>query len=265
MRPPLAAALVGFLILTSGCLGLTAPDQPSSDQRALDALNRSQNATADVTSYRTTVDGTLSASESDDSVTLEVTGNVAVDVAGRRMNATTGIEDVDGTIRTRQTAPKRAYISGYTAYTECARMGWERQNLSESRSWLTYTPVGQQLAVLNETNVYWRGTEVIDGTETVVVVGYPSKQALRAVPDVRGASATEVQDANIENATVTLWLDSETHRPVQAQREIEVADSGATATATVTFDFAGYDEPTSVRRPEFDEDEIWQLGCPGTT
>ncbi len=143
MRPPLAALLLAAVLVTSGCLG--GPSRPPSDQRAMDALNRSQDAMAEATSYRTTVDGRVEATGNDEEMTLSVTGTVAVNATTQQMNATArlrGERDVAGRSGTQQT-----YVDGYTAYAECARIGWERQNLSESRPWFTYTPVARSRPV----------------------------------------------------------------------------------------------------------------------
>lgn len=258
MRPPLAALLLAAVLVTSGCLG--GPSRPPSDQRALDALNRSQDAMAEVTSYRTTVDGRVEATGNDEEMTLSLTGTVAVNATTQQMNATArvrGERDI-----ARRSGTQQTYVDGYTAYAECARIGWERQNLSEARPWLTYTPVGQQLGVLEETNVYWNGTESVDGTEAAVIVAYPTQEELQAVPNVRSGTATDVADANLDNATLRVWIDTDTGRPLKARRHIRVSGSGTTATATVTLRFTDYDEPTTVTPPELDEETFWKTSCP---
>lgn len=252
MRPSAHVLVVAALLVTGGCLGFLGPDQPPSDQRALDALDRSQAAVSEITSYRTTVNGHLEVTTDDGRHTYDVTGAVVVNASTQRMNATARVRD----------EARTTYITGDTAYSECSRMGWERRNLTTSGSWLSYTPVGQQLAVLNHTDVYWRGTESVDGIETAVIVAHPTKQELQAGPDV-DTGGTDVAGASLENATVTAWLSTETWRPVQVRREITLAQGGDTAQATVTFRFTGYDEPTTVTRPAFDEDSVWTLGCPG--
>lgn len=259
MRPPLAALLLVAVLLTSGCLG--GPSRPPSDQRALDALNHSQDAMAEVTSYRTTVDGRVTATGNDEERTVSLTGTVAVNASTQQMNATASAGE-------RQNFPgrsgtQRTYIDGYTTYAECARINWERQNLSESRPWLTYTPVGQQLAVLDETNVYWNGTEPVDGREAGVILAHPTQDELQAVPNVRNSGASDIADSNLDNATLRLWIDTDSGRPLKARRHIRVSESGTTATATVTFRFTDYNEPTTVTVPELDDETFWNTGCPG--
>lgn len=263
MRPSLPVLLLAVALVTSGCAGSLGPSRAPSDERAVDAVGRSQAAMQEVTSYRTEVDGRVEATGDGEQVTVSVTGDVVVDVAARKMNATGEIEDANHATGPGFDPTQSTYVDGYTASIECSRVGWARQNLSTDHPWTTYTPAGQQLALLNRTNVYWRGTETVDGTETAVVVAYPTEEELESVPGIEGRGAADFEDANLENATVTVWLDTETDRPVMARREIRVARGGSTATAVSTFRFTGYDEPTTVTKPEFGGSR-WETGCPGS-
>lgn len=262
MRPPLAASIVTLLLLTSGCLGGSGPDRAPSDDRALNALEESRAAVADLTSYRTSLEARVVASAEDEQITLHLSGDVLVNASLRRMNATAEVDTQSAQVRDAES--QMAFIDEFTAYNECGRMGWERQNLSRSEAWLTYTPIGQQLATLNRTNVYWRGSETVDGQNASVIVGYPTEEDLQAVPNVRGTGVTEsIDSAAIENVTVTVWIDAETDRPIKATRDVKVRKDGNTATANGTFQFDGFDEPTPVTLPEIDEDVVWKSGCPG--
>ena len=187
MRPALPVLLLAMLLVTAGCLGgVFGPSRPPSDERALD--------------------GRAEATGDDDSPSVDLSGSGAANVTRRRLNATT---------RARGTA-RSSYVDGHTAYTECARIGWARENLTRSAPWVDYTPLGQQLEVLDRSNVYWRGTRTVDGTET--------------------------------------------GRFLRTRSEIRVARRGATATATLRF--TDYGEPVEVERPSFDEDALWETGCP---
>lgn len=61
---------------------------------------------------------------------------------------------------------------------------------------------------------------------------------------------------------MTVWLDTETWRPVETRLEGRVARNGTVVTGAVTFRFT-YDESIRVDRPAFDPDAVWTLGCPG--
>lgn len=254
MRPVLPALLLAALLVTTGCLGgVFGPSRPPSDERALDAVDRSLAATDDVTSYRFAIDGRVEATSDGDTRVVDLSGDGVANVTRQRLNATT---------RTRG-ATRSSYVDGYTAYTECARIGWARENLTRSTPWGDYTPLGQQLALLNRSTVYWRGTRTVDGTEAAVVAAWPTRQELRSVADARGTGGPDLDGGSVENVTVTASIGTETGRLLRTRTEIRVARRGATATATLTLRFTDYDEPVEVERPSFDEDALWETGCPG--
>lgn len=264
MRSAFPALALAVLLVTAGCSSVLGPSRPSSDQRALDAVNRSQEAVADVESYRFTLDGHVAATDGDERVSFDVTGEGAVNVSRQRLNATARADDGSAPAPMHDET-RSAYVTGYTAYTEC-RVGWGRENLTRSTPWVDHTPLGQELALLNRTDVYWRGTETVNGTEAAVVVAYPTKEELRSVADAQGAGAADFEDANVQNVTETVWFDTETWRPLKVKREVRVEQgvfSSSSATATVTLRFIGYDRPTNVSRPSFDPDETWETDCPG--
>lgn len=250
MRSTLPALLLAVALVTAGCASVLGPDRPPSDPRATDAVNRSVAASADVQSYRFTVDADVSASKGDRSMRVDMTGAGRVDVAGQRMHVTT---ESDG--ETRET-----YVDGTASYTECPRFGWTRQNISSSARWLNYTPVGQQLALLQRTDVYYRGNGTVDGADAVVVEAYPTKGELQSVAEAQRSEVAELDGANIQNVTVTVWIDRASGRLLKAERYIKLKRSGATAEATVTFRFTDYEEPVTVDRPEFDGIKR-EVGC----
>lgn len=251
MRSALPALLLAAVLVTAGCASVLGPSRPPSDPRATEAVDRAAAATDDLDSYRFTLDGDVRASEGDESVRVDVAGDGVVDVVDRRMRVTT---ESDG--ETRET-----YVMETTAYTECPRLGWSRENISSSTRWLNHTPVGQQLALLQRTDVYWRGTDTVGGTEAVVVEAYPTAEELRSVAAAHGGDVADLEDARVQNVTVTVWFDRETDRPLRAERYVRVKRGGATAEATVTFGFHGYGEPVNVTRPDLDDEVVRDLGC----
>ncbi len=258
MRPPYAALTLAAVLLVSGCLGLGGPSQPPSDQRALDALERAQVALEDVETYRATVDGQVEARSNDNSLTVEFSMDEETNVSTQTSNATVALTGLPGPTNSRTLS---VHVLDYTAYTECARTGWGRTNLSQSQDWVTYTSLGQQLALLNRTNVYWEGAEEVVDAETSVIEAHPTKEQLQNGLAIRGAGATDFEGASVDNATVTLWIDNDTDRPVQARRHIELSGDGTTATATATFRFSEYNEPTPVSVAAVDN--VWETSCPG--
>lgn len=257
MRPPLAVLLIVCLLVTSGCLSFLDESRPPSDHQAQDALDRSRTALADVTSYRALSNGSATMTAEDERDTVTLSGEVLVNVSARELNSTGRVSDtfLPGT------GVRRTYVTGYTAYTECRLSGWGQQNLSASRPWVEYTPIGDQLALLNRTPVYWEGTERLADTETAVIVAHPSEQELEAVPGLWSLAPEESQNADFQNATLTLWIDTETSLPVLAHRKTVWRDAGATVTLSATWRFDDYNEPAGVTRPSFDESDVREHGC----
>lgn len=257
MRPPLAVLLLVSLLVTSGCLGFGGESRPASDQQALDALNRSQTALATVTSYRARNNGSATMTADEQQVTVTLSGEVRVNVSSREVNSTGRLRDPSRP----GTGVRRSYVTGYTAYTECRLTGWGQRNLSESRQWFEYTPIGGQMAILNRTPVYWRGTERFNGTETAVIVAHPTEEELQVAPGLWTLEPEESERANFQNATLTLWISTETWRPLQVRRETAWRNNGADVTLTATWQFDDYNAPVDVRRPSFNESEIRTHGC----
>jgi hypothetical protein len=252
MRTALLTIAVAVLCITAGC----ANQQPPSDQRALDTLNQTSTAVESVSSYRIDSDARVTARTGDQqrTVTLSVVGQT--NFTAQQLNVTTRTGSTEST----------TYIDGYDGYRECGLNGplsrWERLDLAESQQWRNFTVLGRQLAILDRTNVYWRGTETVDGAETAVIVAYPTKRDLQAVSTPASPSTTDLDDTNLQNATITLWVDTETHRPVQVRHDLVVEQRGATATATMTTRFSAYDDPIQVTSPDVPADRIWETGCP---
>jgi hypothetical protein len=188
---------------------------------------------------------------------VSLSGEVLVNVSAREMNSTGRVSDtvLPGT------GVRRTYVTGYTAYTECRLTGWGQQNLSESRQWFEYTPFGEQLALLNQAPVYWHGTERLNGTETAVIAAHPTEDELEATPDSWSLEPEESREGRFRNATLTVWISTETWLPLQTRRETTWRKDGAELSLTTTWQFDEYNAPAAVTRPSFEESEIRRLGC----
>jgi len=248
----LPSIAVAVLLALAGCNGAS---QPTSDDRALDALNRTDEALDSVPTYRFRTDMRVSASKGDRSRTSSATSDGVVDVQNRRMRVATEVED----------ETRDAYVDGYKSYTECTSPwdGWGVENRSESASWATFAPAGRQVELLDRSNVYWRGTETVAGNRTHLVVAYPSKRTLGDLQRRGRAGTPDLQGANLENATVKLWIDAETGLPARSVLEIELEKNGATATARAVTTFSGYGDPVNVTVPASTRTNQYELGCPG--
>lgn len=246
------ALLCTVLIVTTGCLGVF-DRRPPSDDRAVEARERFAAAVDDADSYRFESRIGVVATAGDESRSVRATGEGVVSRSERRIRST-GESGGDH---------RRSYTRNYTAYRECAEPwgGWGVDELDESTPWVEYTPLGRYRAILNDSRVYWGGTETVDGTETVVVVAHPTKEALTSTTSSR--AGTDLGGVDLKNATLKLWLDRESDLPVRSLLRIEIERGGATGTATVRTTYADYGAPVNVSTPAGFYGERYELGCPG--
>lgn len=257
MRRPLAAVLLAVLLATSGCAGLFGEERAPSDQRAADALNRSRAALENVSAYRAHQEGFGEMVGDDREVRADVRGEIAVNHTAREMNSTGRVDDPSSPLP----GVRRTYIDGYTALTECRLSGWGRENLSADRDWFAYTPIGEQLSALDRAPVYWVGTERLNGTEAAVIEAEPTKAELLAASGAWSFAPEDPEEANFVNATVTVWLSTESWLPLQIRRVSHWKSGGARVTLAATWRFSGYGEPIEIERPSVPESEIREGGC----
>ncbi|MDZ7701332.1 MAG: hypothetical protein U5J98_04290 [Halobacteriales archaeon] len=257
MRQSIAALLLACLLVTSGCAGLLGEERSPSDQRAQDALNRSRAALADVSSYRARNDGFGRMTGDDREITADVRGEVLVNVTSREMRSNGRVDDPSNPLP----GVRRTYVDNYTVLTECRLAGWGREELSTSRDWFAYTPIGEQFAMLSRSPVYWEGRERLNGTQVAVVEAHPTKEELLAVPSVWTLEPEDPEQANFQNATVRVWLSTETWLPLQIMRESHWKAGGARVTLSTTWRYDGYDEPANVTRPSVPDSEIRDRSC----
>jgi len=246
---------VCFVTLLAGCGTFLSDGPPPSDERAVAAIEEANRSIAPVDAYRFEMDMHVVASAGDESRTVRVDGDGAVNVSAKRMAATSRIQG--------QTV--ESYVDGYKAYQECQDPwgGYAVENVSRAEPWATATPLHRQVLLFDRSNVYWRGNETLDGNRTILVTASPSADTLQSIMDRRQAGDVGLDGASLENATARLWLDPETNRPVQSELRIRISQRGATATATITVQYTDYDEPTSVSIPPDVDEDPYELGCPG--
>ncbi|EMA11818.1 hypothetical protein [Haloarcula marismortui] len=230
---------------------------PPSDERAVAAVEEANRSIASVDAYRFQMDMHVTASDGDQSRTVSVDGDGAVNVSEKRMQATTQMQDQTVT----------SYVDGYRAYQGCQDPwgGYAVENVSRSEPWATATPLHRQVLLFERSNVYWKGNETRNDNRTVLVTASPSAETIESLMDRRQAGGMDLNPGSLENATARLWLDPETNRPVQSELDIEISQRGATATATITVQYTDYDEPTSVSIPSEVSDDPYELGCPGAS
>lgn len=258
-HPAARAFLFVVLIVTAGCGGLYGPSMSASDPKAVDALNHAQQASRSVTSYRYAIDGQVRIRDNGREKSVEITGHGIVNVDRQRANETVR---TSGDTEAGRRDTRVAFVDGYALSVSCSRVGWARHNLTASTRWVNYTILGRQLGLLDRTNVYWSGTEAVDGVETAVVTAHPTERQLRASHNLPTGRVGTRGGATFQNATVRAWIDTETGRIRKVQREIHVRGDGTTGVATITYRFSAYDEPTDIARPSFEEyGPRWSSDC----
>lgn len=251
-RLVLAVCLVSLL---TGCSALLSDGPSPSDERAVTAIEAANSSVSNVKTYRFEMDIHVSASDGENSQTVQVDGSGEVNVSAKRMRVTT---------RTREQEID-SYVDGYKSYQGCQEPwdGYAVENVSRSEPWATATPLHRQLTLFERSNVYWEGNETVAGNRTVLVSASPSADTIQSVMDRGGASDVAVNRGSLENATARLWIDPDTNRPVKSELKLHLSRRGATATATVTLSYADYGEATSITIPPAVSDDPYELGCPG--
>ncbi len=249
----LRIGLVILLVLLAGCSG--GDPAPPSDERALTLLNQTQVALSDVDSYRYQLDGHIESDAAGDRHRVSITGAGGVNLTAKRMNATTRIDE-----ETRTT-----YVTGQTAYVECAQpaVGWEKANRSDRTDWQNNTPLGRTIALLEETNVYYRGERSLAGHSAHVIEGYPTMRDFRDLNPTKQGTGGQLQGGEIQNITVRLWIDPETNRPLRTDHRIEVSVQGKTGVLQFSFRFSDYNASIVISVPTEVHEHTWKTGCPG--
>lgn len=248
-RVALQAALAAALLL-SGC-SVLGSDDPVREDRAVEALESARERAATVESYRYEMRFRVATADGSEEVSGDGSG---------RVNATARTLAAETSARGET---RRAYVDGWTAYRECSAPGafWGRENVTAG-NWTAATPLGGQLGLLSTGDLYWNGTETLDGREAVRLTGRPSKAAMRERGD-RPASGPLPGGRSVDEVTVDAWLDAETHRVVRTRLSVAVSANGRSATATTTIRYRDYGEPVTVTVPAEARETAFETGCPG--
>jgi hypothetical protein len=245
----LALLAVAAVVVLAGCGMLGSDPDPTREQRAVDTLDNATDALAEVETHRSNSEITVTAGN------RRVTGETSsvVDFEARRAKTT-------GTIQGTETA---SYLVNHTAYVDCRQpWGWGLEEFDSDEDWAAIaSPAARQLSMLDSGDLYWNGTETVADTEAILLTGSPTEDAFDQ-PSVGGSSTLD--DVNLDDATVRLWLDAASYRPVESNIQFEISADGESATATVTTEFDSYDEPVTVEVPGEATRDAREGGCPGT-
>lgn len=253
MRRAARLGVLAALVVLAGCSGYLG-EEPVRDERAVAAVEESERALSAVESYRFATD--LHVEATDDGRTEEIDARSvgAVNVTEKRVNATARIDD-----RT-----QRSYLLNRTNYKECATppgpfWGIENQTAEE---WDELTPAVKQLSLLSSGDLRTAGAATVDGRAVTHVVGEPPGEAFEQYIDERNRPL--VGGPEIRDPTVEVWIDNETHLPLQTRLRFTVTAEGGIATAEMVTRYRDYGAPVSVELPaEAREGHVLEGGCVG--
>lgn len=249
VRSALPLALLA-IVVTAGCLGLGG-DPPVREDRAEDVLESARERAQQLDTYR--FDLSLSAELAEASRGVAASGHGRVNVTARKLAANSTANGRTAT----------AFIDNDTAYEQCTGAGtfWGERPVT-AENWTEATPLGRHLVLLSTGDLYYNGTERIDGTSVVHLSGRPS---LEAIEETSGAGTTDLPSgAAVDRLTLDAWVEAETHRLRRARLEIAVSRDDRRATATLSTDFHSFGEPVSVDIPADARDAFYEDGCPGS-
>lgn len=250
--PPAALRAIALstvlVVALAGCSAIG--DEPTREDRAVEALEDTRDALEDVETYRYEADLAVAADR------RSIDGSLfgAVDLADRRLytNATTDGETLE------------SYVDGRTMKEQCPSPwgGWHVEELEDEAFWPAETPTHAQLALFDTGDLYWNGTETVDGREAVRLSGSPSADALDDGA-TGGGSPFDFGGPNVDETSATLWIDAETDRPLESHVEFTVTDGDESATASITMRYLDYDDAVSIDVPTIPSGDQYELGCPG--
>lgn len=240
---------VVIVLLLSGC-SLLAEDEPVREDEAVAALDSARERAESVESYRFTLSIHAETADGSEAMTGEGTGRV--NVSAQRLASNLTVED----------ATQSAYVTDTTAYRKCSPSGfWGQKNVT-AENWTETTPIGTQFALLSTGDLYWNGTETVDGRDVVHITGHPSTKAIRERKDEPGTTPV-FGGRNVDSVTVDVWLDEETYRLRQTRTTTTVSSDGQTATATMTVSYRAYGDAVSITVPADVREHAFRNGCPG--
>lgn len=247
-RPALLPLALLVVVVIAGCVGLGG-EPPVREKQAVDVLESARDRAQQVDTYRFEL--SLAGETSEDGRIVEANGQGRVNVTARTLAANT----------TANGERAAAYIDNDTAYEQCARPGsfWGERRVTAD-NWTAATPLGRHLVLLTSGDLYYNGTERVDGREVIHLSGRPS---LEAIEETSGAGTTDLPSgADVDQLTLDAWVDAETHRLSRSRMVISISRDDRRATVTLTMDFHSYGEPVGVTVPADARDAFFDGGCP---
>jgi hypothetical protein len=214
------AVLAVSAVVLAGCLG----GSPPSDPQARAVVNDSVEALREVDSFRYSVSGHARITADGGSESIRVSGGGVFNATQQRLRTTITTEGENRTV----------FVDGATVYAACpfsryvnVRDAWyPAMELPDDRSWrAAVNPLFGRL--LRESRVYDGGTTTVDGERVDVVVARPAPGQFRRFERRVTLPGDHLDRGSVENVTLRLQVDADTHRPrllrIDQRRSVEGA------------------------------------------
>jgi len=266
-----AVLLIIALIVTTGCLGLEL--SPFEDPEADEVRDEAVTSVGDLETYSFETDifteiniPTEDGLENSPEITMTFGGSGEVDTESRTMRMDL-LRKVDMTAETRESSAE-VYLADGSVYVNDGG-GWvrdERENFEAT--WRAHDMARITVDELREADVNFtdQQTETVDGTEAYVVSvekhrdDYAESILERIRLYLAGETDTRfnVSEAQINEASSTVWVDKETMYPLRSESDVSFEASVDTGEKTVgmsvsldsSMDISSHDEPVDHDLPE---------------
>lgn len=252
-RVVLSSVVLVLLVLGAGCLGIGGePDRTDSAEATLADVN---SAIQDVRTYRAQTDLQATAVADGEEISRSATIVGEVNTTQKRSKTTLQMAGENRTV----------YLDNRTVYQECeSPWGWANESVDVEGQWVTGTTLGRHVELLDSGDLRLETTDALADEGAVALVGHPSTEALEEYREESTQPA--VGGPKIENVSVRLVVDNQTHRPVRGSMSFEAAGDGATATVRMQTMFSAYGDHIRISIPQnvTDSDFDWEGGCPGS-
>lgn len=248
-RTSALVAVFVLLVVSSGCLGQSPDRSDPGEQTLADA----QTALDAVQTYHYETEMHVSATAEGETLEHDVSIAGEVDVTEQLAVSRIRMEGENHT----------SYVTGQRVFRACGGpWGWGNESLDVEGDWVTATPVGRQLQLLESGDLRVEPARSLPEEDAVVLVGHPSPKALERY----GVSATQpvFGGPSVQDITVRVVVDDQSHRPLRSSVDFDIAGGGGVGNGSIDTTFSAFDEPVSIEVPDEVREDAWETGCPGS-
>lgn len=237
------------MVLISGCLGTVQYwTLPPSESQAVDQLENATATAQTAPGYAYSIYGSTEARRGAKSTSVDLTGAGTVDLSHHRAHIVLEYGDDH----------RERYVQEYRVYSYCwpttyvdAEDTWYATELDRTRGWGSYLPVGSVGRLLEGSKVYVRGTAQVNDEAAEKFVVRPNPRNFRSLERQMMPSLSDDAEGQgtIQNVTITVWVSTNTDRPVQIRvyRRMRKGLFGATVEQRLTYTLTYV--PTTINLP----------------